>query len=133
MNFFDRLRGISGSEQDSSSAWIYPSDFNELKERVNGSGNPILIYKHSDRCATCFMTKRAVEQVMDHYLDSADFIFIDVIRNRELSSEIERHASIRHQSPQVIIFIGGEAVFNTSHGHIRQDILTAEIGRHLPG
>lgn len=131
MNFFDRLRGISGSERDSSSHWIYPSSLGELVERVEDSGKPVLIYKHSDRCATCFMTRRAVEQVMAQYPENADFVFVDVIRNRDLSTDIARQTSVRHQSPQVIILRDGEVVFHTSHGHIRQDVLNEQLEQHL--
>ena len=133
MNFFDRLKGISGNEKDNSFGWIHPADISELKEHLDGSEKPVLIYKHSDRCATCFMTKRAVEQVLAKYSESADFVFVDVIRNRELSAEISRQTSIRHESPQVIILKNGEAVFSTSHGHIRQEILSTELDRQLAG
>ncbi|PWN06923.1 bacillithiol system redox-active protein YtxJ [Rhodohalobacter mucosus] len=133
MSFFDRLRALSGDEQDASSQWVHLSEFSDLKEHVNGSGKPVLIYKHSDRCATCFMTRRAVEQVMANYSESVHFVYVDVIRNRELSSEIARKTSIRHESPQVIILKNDEAVFSTSHGRIRQDILNEEIEKQLPG
>ena len=131
MSFFERLTGSAGNKKRSPYEWIYPEKSGELSRLLERAEKPVLIYKHSDRCATCFMTRRAVEEVMAHYAGKAEFLFIDVIRNRDLSTAIARDTAIRHESPQVIIFSSGEAVFNTSHGNIRADVLNGQIERFV--
>jgi len=39
-------------------------------------------------------------------------------QSRDLSNLIARETAIRHESPQVILFRGGQAVWSASHGGI---------------
>jgi bacillithiol system protein YtxJ len=99
---------------------------------LNSSKNPVLLYKHSYRCATCLMARRTVEQLMEENAGRVEFIFIDVIQDRDLSLEIERTSSVRHESPQVILFREGVPVLDLSHGGIRYGTLKEYIENRLP-
>ena len=53
----------------------------------------------------------------------ASFREIVVQETRPLSDLVARETGIRHESPQVILFRNGEAVWNTSHHGITAESL----------
>lgn len=51
----------------------------------------------------------------DEEVSSLKPYFLDLIRFREISNQVEEHFKVPHQSPQVLIIRNGEAVYDDSH------------------
>ena len=63
-------------------------------------------------------TKENSEKVSAYYLD--------LIANRSVSNKLSELVHVMHESPQVIVLKGGEAVYNASHMSISaQDIVNS--------
>ncbi|NND70779.1 MAG: bacillithiol system redox-active protein YtxJ [Rhodothermales bacterium] len=73
---------------------------------------PQVVFKHSSRCGLSASAHRSLSVLSSQ--DPPVFI-LTVQDSRKLSNEIEERFQIRHESPQIIIFSGGEPVFNSSH------------------
>jgi bacillithiol system protein YtxJ len=86
---------------------------------------PVLIFKHSTRCA---ISKSALHRVESFFGDSdTTFLhyYVDVLENRNISSLISNLFKIEHQSPQVLIIIRGECTYNSSHMRILPEKIIA--------
>jgi bacillithiol system protein YtxJ len=97
--------------------WNKLETLSQLDEIKNKSEEkPVLIFKHSTRCSVSSMAwdrlmrnwkKEDSEKVIPYYLD--------LIRHRDISNQIEREFNVYHESPQVIIVKSGKAVYDNSH------------------
>ncbi|MDX1591264.1 MAG: bacillithiol system redox-active protein YtxJ [Balneolaceae bacterium] len=116
-------------ESDSDSLWVYPDNKDELSRILETSDKLVLVYKHSNRCATCLMTMRVAEKIMREFGDRLRYIFLDVIHNRDISSHVAEMTSVRHESPQVILINDGITVMDLSHGHIGYETLQNAINK----
>ena len=83
---------------------------------------PVLLFKHSTRCAISRMVLKQFER--DYNLeDTVIPYFLDLLQHRDISNEIANRFEVQHQSPQVILIKEGKAVYNTSHESIDVIIL----------
>jgi bacillithiol system protein YtxJ len=51
-----------------------------------------------------------------------------VQQNRELSRLVAEETGIRHESPQIILFRNGKAVWSASHGAVTLDAMRTALG-----
>jgi len=78
---------------------------------------PQVIYKHSTRCVLSSMVKTRLQQkTLPKHID---FYELDLIANRKLSNDIAEQFHVHHESPQVIVVVNGDAIFDNSHMSIR--------------
>lgn len=127
MGLFDAVKGtFSGSETDD--IWKDVSEPSQIEDILeNSEERPQLIYKHSNRCSVCFVSKGNLEQASEDILEYADMHFLNVVNNRDASDHIADELSVRHESPQVIILDNREVIWHASHG----DIESGEILKRL--
>jgi len=97
----------------------------DLTQAIEKShSGPILLFKHSTRCAISSMAFDRLDRYWDKdEMMQTEGLLIDVIRDRELSRYIEDHFGIRHESPQVLLIRAGEVIFHDSHMGIAYDSL----------
>ncbi|MEM6829307.1 MAG: bacillithiol system redox-active protein YtxJ [Bacteroidota bacterium] len=77
---------------------------------------PVLIFKHSTRCAISAM---AINRLERQWRDSPMVpYFLDLINYREISNLISEKLEVIHESPQVILLKDGEVIHHTSHNDI---------------
>lgn len=107
--------------------WIKLENKEQLEEiKKKSSVNPVLIFKHSTRCAISGM---ALDRLRRNW-QSEDFekitpYFLDLIANRPLSDQISQNFGVYHQSPQIILIKNGEAIYDNSHMGINyRDIMS---------
>lgn len=86
----------------------------EVKEKSNT--RPQIIFKHSTRCSISSMAKNRLERSIQP--DDVDFYYLDLIRHRNISNKISADFSVYHESPQVLILINGECIYDESHSGI---------------
>lgn len=85
-----------------------------IKEQSNNQ--PVVIFKHSTRCATSSMAKNRLEReaAPEHTL----FYFLDLIRYRSVSNKVAEDFQVHHESPQILVIKNGECVYKDSHNGI---------------
>lgn len=88
------------------------------KESFN---QPQLIYKHSTTCS--------LSEMIWNELQKSNFTiqFIDLLAHRDISNQIERDYSVRHESPQVLVIMDGVCVYNESHFRIKNEIVQQHL------
>jgi bacillithiol system protein YtxJ len=84
-----------------------------------------VIFKHSTRCSISSMAKSRLER--SEAPATADFHCLDLIRHRNLSDKIASVFSVTHESPQVLLIVKGECVYEESHIGINMDEINGQI------
>ncbi len=110
--------------------WIKLTDINQLNQiRENSRETPIMIFKHSTSCSTSNMVKSRLERNWNQEeMKHVQPYYLDLLGYREISNIISRQYNIRHESPQVLIIRGGEAVYNLSHFEIDYASVQKAVG-----
>lgn len=83
----------------------------------------VVLFKHSTRCGTSFHAKDRLESNWSFTENDLDFYYLDLLSYRNLSNEIASRYQVVHQSPQIIIIKNANAVYNTSHNAISNEII----------
>ncbi len=81
--------------------------------RERSAGRPQVIFKHSTRCSTSAMVKNRLERAGTP--DSIDFYYLDLLNYRPVSNKIAADFNVRHESPQVLLILNGQCVYDESH------------------
>lgn len=87
---------------------------------------PQVIFKHSTRCSLSSIIRNRLEKAETPA--SADFYLLDLIRYRTLSDKIAEEFSVHHESPQVILIKKAECIYEESHGDIRMEDISGQLG-----
>src|SRR3984957_2281722 len=77
-----------------------------------------VIFKHSTRCSISMMVKKRFELDWDKLPQDLPLYFLDLIRYRELSSQVASDFQVYHESPQLLLIKDGECILDLSHGHV---------------
>ena len=75
----------------------------------SSNARPVVVFKHSNSCPISAAAYREMQQLENEVL------LVEVQSAREVSRELASRTGIRHESPQVIVFRNGKAVWNASH------------------
>ncbi|MBL7900236.1 MAG: bacillithiol system redox-active protein YtxJ [Crocinitomicaceae bacterium] len=114
-------------ETKSALVWNFLESLEDLQNAIELSDKqPVLLYKHSNRCSICSMSKNRLELYWDVAYNIQPF-FLDVIKNRDLSNEIENQFGIKHESPQALLIRNRKCVYHASHGDINFNELKTHI------
>src|SRR5215510_14171595 len=70
---------------------------------------PVVIFKHSTACGISSAAYREMEKL------EGQVNLLEVQSAREVSRELADLTGIRHETPQVIVFKDGKAVWSASH------------------
>ena len=89
---------------------------------------PVLIFKHSKRCHISGIAKLRLNEIQQ-ISPAIECYLVDVIESRSLSRQIADAANVTHESPQVLLFVRGECVYDESH----LDISVSEIKEACEG
>lgn len=106
--------------------WIHLTGEDQLKEIITKSQNtPQVIFKHSTRCSVSSMVMNRLQKA--GILPGADFYYLDLIANRNLSNKIAETFHVHHESPQILVIKNGECVYDESHMSITVQELEEQI------
>lgn len=107
--------------------WDQLTDMDELDEIFKNSSNkPILIFKHSTRCAISRMALKQFEKEF-HPENEITPYFLDLLQHRDISNEIADRFQVQHQSPQLLLIKDGKCIHNTSHEAIDASLLSSAL------
>ena len=59
--------------------------------------------------------------------DNADFYFLDLIANRNISNKVSAEFNVFHESPQILVIKNGECIYDESHGSITMDEIEEQV------
>lgn len=93
---------------------------------------PVFLFKHSTSCPISASRWKEFQSFAEGR-DDAEFWQVLVIQNRPLSLQIAHDSGISHQSPQAILFVGGQAAWHTSHWSITGEEMRRALGRIATG
>ncbi len=103
--------------------WQHISGVSEL-EQLFTIREPVVLFKHSERCSVSRMAKRGFESDYD---GTTPVYLVNVIEERPISNQIAQITHITHQSPQVLVIKSGQCVYHASHDHINAE----DVKKHL--
>lgn len=105
------------------------STVDELNECLSTSTDgPAFIFKHSTRCPISAGAFGRVRDFLDRATESDPPIYLlKVVESRAASNAATEQLAVPHQSPQIILVKGGEAVWSTSHHNITAENIQKAI------
>ena len=108
--------------------WKFVNQSDQISEIITRSYKvPCLIFKHSTRCNISSIAKFRLEDDWSFDENTVEPYFLDLLQYRSLSNEVSERFQVWHESPQILLIVNGECVFDTSH----LDISVAEIQESL--
>ena len=106
--------------------WIQLNSLQQLDEiRQKSKDKPQVIFKHSTRCSVSSMAKNRLER--KEFPKEADFYYLDLIANRNISLQIEEVFKVYHESPQVLVIKSGECIYDESHSGINMEEIKEQV------
>jgi bacillithiol system protein YtxJ len=104
--------------------WIPLASTEDVDRLVQRSHEiPCLILKHSTRCQISSIAKYRLEDDWSFAEGEMEVYYLDLLRYREVSKYVAESLSVYHESPQVLLLMDGECVYDASH----LDISVAEL------
>ena len=95
--------------------------------RKESSGKIQVIFKHSTRCSISSMALNRLEKAKT--LPPADFYYLDLIANRNISNSIAEQFDVYHESPQILLIKNGTCIYDESHSGITMDELIEQVSQ----
>ena len=128
MSIFNSIFGEPKPNSNSSNIdWIPMEDLGKIDEIFTLSQEkPVIIFKHSTRCSISRMALKNFENEYDLGENVTPY-FLDLISFREVSNEIASRFNVFHQSPQLLLIVGGKSVYDVSHSSIDAQELKLKI------
>jgi bacillithiol system protein YtxJ len=87
-----------------------------------------VVYKHSPRCGVCVASEQEVRFFADGH-PGLTVYRLDVVADRALARELAARVGVAHESPQVILLVGGRAVWSASHWEVRALEIEEQVAR----
>ena len=100
--------------------WIKLHTRQQLEDiKSQSDKTPVVIFKHSTRCATSRMTLDRLERTWNMQ-EMAQVIpyFLDLLTYRQISNEVADYFGVEHESPQILVISKGQSVLDLSHFEI---------------
>ena len=128
MSIFNSIFGEPNPNSNSSNIdWTPLEDLGQIEEIITLSEQkPVIIFKHSTRCSISRMALKNFENEYD-LGENVIAYFLDLISFREVSNEIASRFNVVHQSPQLLLIVGGNSVYDVSHSSIDAQELKSKI------
>lgn len=79
---------------------------------------PCLIFKHSTRCSISTTAKSRLERNWNFDASLLEPYYLDLLSNRGVSNRVAEFFEVEHQSPQVLLIVEGECVYEETHNAI---------------
>jgi bacillithiol system protein YtxJ len=91
---------------------------------TDSKAKPVVIFKHSNSCGISSAAYREMEKL------EAQVNLLEVQSARDVSRELATITGIRHETPQVIVFRDGKAVWNASHFDVKAGAVLKALESH---
>jgi bacillithiol system protein YtxJ len=103
--------------------WNYITEINQLDSIDKESETvSVVILKHSTTCSISSMALSRIERKWkEEDNNKIKFYYLDLLKFRNISNEIESRYKIEHQSPQVLLIKNKKCIFSQTHSAIRYE------------
>lgn len=101
------------------------AEVESIKERSHTV--PCLIFKHSTTCNISAIAKYRLDDDWDFDDLTLEPYYLDLLRFRTVSGYVAESFEVHHESPQILLIINGECIYDASH----LDISVAELKETL--
>ena len=91
---------------------------------TDSNSKPVVIFKHSNSCGISASAYREMEKL------EAPVNLLEVQSASDVSRELADMTGIRHETPQVIVFKDGKAVWNASHFDVKAGAVLKAVESH---
>jgi bacillithiol system protein YtxJ len=118
MGFIKKIFNNNSVNNEPLISWAMLDGIDNMTEIIDKSKNStLIIFKHSTRCGISSSILRKFEKKTNttSSTDKKLFYFLNVIKHRDVSNEIEKRFSVRHESPQILIVKNNEVIKHDSH------------------
>ncbi len=88
---------------------------------------PVIIYKHSTRCGLSSVVKSRLERSWSKEPLPVECYFLSLIQYRKLSDYLSDRFQVIHESPQILIIVGGVCIFHDSHMGVNHSAIKEAI------
>ncbi|MBK8817900.1 MAG: bacillithiol system redox-active protein YtxJ [Saprospiraceae bacterium] len=110
--------------------WKFLTEISQLEVVRQASENrDVLIFKHSTTCSISQLAKLRLEDQWEENI-IPDVFYLDVKRDRNVSSHIADSFGVHHESPQVLIIRKGECIYDASHFDISVEEIKETLEYH---
>ncbi len=96
-------------------------DSEEILENIQKESfdQPVLIFKHSTRCSISSMAfDRMQRSWKEDEMSAIKPYYLDLITYRNISNKVSQHFNTEHESPQLLMIVKGNCVYNVIHMEI---------------
>lgn len=94
---------------------------------------PCLILKHSTRCEISAIAKYRLEDDWPQITAEIEPYYLDLIAYRPVSQYVADVFEVHHESPQVLLIVDGECVFDASHLDVSVEELNEALAQTTVG
>lgn len=109
--------------------WIPITSIAEVESLKNRSHDlPCLLFKHSVRCNISAIAKYRLEDDWDFEDQEVEAYYLDLLEFRAVSQYVADTFQVFHESPQVLLIVQGECIYDASHLGITIEELKESIG-----
>lgn len=106
--------------------WNQLTDVNQLTDILKNSHvKAQVIFKHSTRCSISNIALNRFKNVDNP--ENIDFYLLDLIKHRLLSNTIAEVFKVHHESPQVLMIVNNDCIYEESHLSISADDLFEQV------
>jgi len=91
----------------------------------------MLVFKHSNTCPISARAWQRFQEFTAHAPKNLALRMITVQESRAVSNEFAARTGVHHESPQAVLLVGGNAVWDDSHGRITAETLTEALRQHV--
>lgn len=113
--------------------WIELRSEEQLAEiAAESQKTPVLIFKHSTRCATSRMSLDRLERSWREGAEHIRAYFLDLLRYRPVSNLIASVFDVAHESPQILLIYRGVSILHRSHFEIDYQEIVRTIKSEIP-
>lgn len=107
--------------------WLLLTSIEQLENiSILSSQKPQLIFKHSTRCSISMVVKSRLEKSTAP--EHIDFYYLDLLSYRDISNQIASKFEVHHESPQVLLIVNGECIYDESQMGITMDEILENVG-----
>ena len=85
---------------------------------------PVVLFKHDPACSISANAYQELSRL------GGEIPLIDVEGAEGVAAEVAARTGVKHESPQVIVLRGGEAVWNASRAEVTATGVTAAVREH---
>lgn len=102
--------------------WIPVLSEKDIEQiKVQSQKTPCLIFKHSTRCNISSIAQYRLNDDWNFAEERIRPYFLDLLKYRSVSNTIAEVFQVHHESPQVLLIVNGECVYDASHLGVRVD------------